>query len=171
VGNGSPLTKVGTPQTIGSGYEAVAAGHSHACGLLVSGGVSCWGANDDGQLGTSNNSQSSTPAAVTGIHTAVAVGVGHRHSCAVMLNGELYCWGDNQYGQLGDGTHIDRNSPVLVDTLDPTVAAVVAVSGGERFTCALRANGQVWCWGRNTSGQLGTGNYSHSDVPVPVVGF
>lgn len=36
--------------------------------------------------------------------------------------------------------------------------AVTGLALGERFGCALRGNGGVWCWGSNAFGQLGTGD-------------
>ena len=41
-----------------SDAAAVAAGQSHACALLASGSVACWGANDAGQLGPATAGQS-----------------------------------------------------------------------------------------------------------------
>lgn len=36
----------------------------------------------------------------------------------------------------------------------------VEVATGSRHSCALAANGTVWCWGENDAGQLGTGEAS-----------
>ena len=44
---------------------------------------------------------------------------------------------------------------------------IVHVSAGAFFTCALRASGELLCWGRNDDGQLGTGD--HLDRPSPTV--
>lgn len=42
--------------------------------------------------------------------------------------------------------------------------------GPDGFACAIRCNGEVWCWGRNESGQLGVGVRSASASPGPVRG-
>jgi alpha-tubulin suppressor-like RCC1 family protein len=80
------------------------------------------------------------------------------------------CWGYNYSGQLGNGRSGAGEvavSPVAVKNL----ADVQAVAAGGKFTCALRTNGQVACWGDNLVGELGNGSDagSQSSVPVPVV--
>ncbi|CAN0464733.1 unnamed protein product, partial [Laminaria digitata] len=37
-------------------------------------------------------------------------------------------------------------------------ASAVAIAAGCHFTCAITEDGAVMCWGRNTWGQLGTGD-------------
>jgi alpha-tubulin suppressor-like RCC1 family protein len=46
---------------------------------------------------------------------------------------------------------------------------VIALSNSGRF--ALRADGTVWAWGSNTSGELGNGTFTASTVPVRVTGL
>lgn len=45
----------------------------------------------------------------------------------------------------------------------------VAVTAGERHTCALSSTGEAFCWGRNDSGQLGDGTFTLRATPVPVL--
>jgi alpha-tubulin suppressor-like RCC1 family protein len=54
-----------------------------------------------------------------------------------------------------------RTSPVAV----MTIADATKVIAGGNFTCANRAS-NVFCWGSNANGQLGTGNTTSSVVPV-----
>lgn len=44
----------------------------------------------------------------------------------------------------------------------------VAVTGGNRFSCALLHDGTVWCWGMNSDGQLGDGTTTNSPSPQNV---
>lgn len=96
---------------LGAGATAVAAGADHACAVLVSGTVRCWGYNWFGQLGstTHEGTATATPApqpalsfAEGGAHPAVvAPALGDFHSCALTVTGHVHCWGTNNFGQLG----------------------------------------------------------------------
>jgi len=50
----------------------------------------------------------------------------------------------------------------LVEELD----GVVAVSANDCYSLALKADGTVWAWGKNSCGQLGNGT-DYTDDPVP----
>ena len=60
----------------------VSAGGEHSCAVLLDGTVTCWGANESGQLGNGKTSPSATPVPVSGITTAVEVAAGE-HTCAL----------------------------------------------------------------------------------------
>jgi alpha-tubulin suppressor-like RCC1 family protein len=45
-----------------------------------------------------------------------------------------------------------------------------SVSAGGRHTCGITTDGALYCWGANWAGQLGTGSYTDSPVPVRVTG-
>ena len=52
--------------------------------------------------------------------------------------------------------------------LESGVAVVAAGSGN---TCALTSAGAAWCWGGNSSGQVGDGSWGWRSVPGPVSGL
>jgi alpha-tubulin suppressor-like RCC1 family protein len=153
---------------LGNSVSAIAAGAFHTCALTTGGGVKCWGANFDGQLGDGTTTQRLTLVDVSGLGSSVsAIAAGFAHTCAVTTGG-VKCWGLNRFGQLGDGTTTQRLTPVDVSGLSSVVSAIAA--GGE-YTCALTGVGAVECWGANSSGQLGDGTTSNRLTPVDVSGL
>lgn len=99
---------------------------------------------------------------------------GNAHMLAGSFNpDDLFAWGDNTHGQLGNGTTVTSNTPVLVDTTGVMSGkTIMAVAGGAAFSIALSyeydEDGELFTWGDNTYGQLGTGNNISSSVPVAV---
>lgn len=115
-GCGTPSDCLMTPTTVPLPGIAirVTLGTDHACALLTSGAVYCWGDNTFGQLGRPGAS-SLTPVAVAGGFSFATISAGANHTCAVELGtGLVGCWGANDYGQLGDGTLTNRDHPVPV---------------------------------------------------------
>jgi alpha-tubulin suppressor-like RCC1 family protein len=62
---------------------------------------------------------------------------------------------------------MNRLTPTLVTG---GISDWVAVSAGDLHTCAVRKNGQVYCWGYNAYGQLGDGTTSNRAIPTLVSG-
>ena len=132
---------------------AIAANRRHACALHETGTISCWGRNENGQLGNGTNTSSSAPVQVAGITDATAITAGYEHSCALHQDGTISCWGHNENGQLGNGTQTDSSVPVrVVGITDAT-----AITAGYEHSCALHQDGTISCWGHNENGQLGSG--------------
>ncbi len=169
---GTPLTAaqhVPQPITQLSGVANVAAGDQHACAVLSSGGIECWGANAWGQIG-SGASTFPTPAAIAGLTTVRSLGLGSpaNHACAVLDGGTVACWGTNIDGQLANGNQLPSNVPVAI----PGVTGAIAVAVGGDHSCALIDGGTAECWGFGGDGQLGNGsNTGLVPTPAPVMGL
>ncbi len=140
--------------------------YEHACTIRREGRkVSCWGLNNQGQLGDGTKENRLTPVDVVGLGPVKQVAVGMLHSCALRDNGEILCWGVNGNGQLGDGTTEGRMSPTKVLDIDDAVE----IGAGARFTCARRSDGSVYCWGQGCDNQLGIGQSESQPRPIEVV--
>ena len=140
---------------------ALAVGSRHACALLESGHVACWGDNGRGQLGRGHDFWSGNLPLADGPFeiplgtTAKVVGItaGDDHTCAWFADGRFKCWGANGEGQLGLGDLNDRGShPDQMGAALPFVdlgagARVLSVDAGPSTTCALLADQRVKCWG------------------------
>lgn len=90
------------------------------------------------------------------------------HMCGIAA-GTAYCWGLNGSGRLGDSTTTSRTSPTKVVQANGILAGktVTEISAGSTHSCAI-ANGEAYCWGNNTNGQLGDGSGITRQSPVKV---
>ena len=157
------------PVSGGYNFTYVSTGYNFACGRLGNGSAYCWGYNGDGQLGSGSIVYGDTlvPGPVYGNYNFSSISLGDYHTCGRLGNGSIYCWGSNDYGQLGNGNQTTMPYPV---PLSGTARNYTSVSGGEYHTCGRLVNGSVYCWGRNSYGQLGNGNTSTMLYPVPLGG-
>ena len=68
----------------------------------------------------------------------------------------------------------DIGNPAATDSLAAKTVTNIRVKQlalGESHTCALIVDGAVYCWGSNSSGQLGNGETVNSATPVSVLGI
>ena len=170
----APTTTITLPSPEGSDILAIAAGVRHTCALSASGSISCWGDNENGQLGNGESGSkvySTVPVGVQDITDAVAIGAGWEHTCAVHATGEVSCWGDNSRGELGNG---ETAGFAALPAKAADISDAVSVTAGNWHTCALRQAGNISCWGADQDGQLGNGQIGDEDdsaVPVEVTGI
>jgi Regulator of chromosome condensation (RCC1) repeat len=90
--------------------------------------------------------------------------------CAVTSDGKTWCWGYSANGLLLQGDDTSYARPVLLDE-KTELSAAAEVRVGFDSVCARRGNGDVWCWGNDEYGQLGTlpsAESARSRFPVQV---
>lgn len=182
LGNGTPDDQSAAVQVVResdglplTGIVDVAGSFCRTCALDNTGGVWCWGCNDNGELGdaTGTGRLAAGPVlvAMNGVPFtgAVQLAVGGRHACARTASGDVFCWGDNDFGEVGDDTQIDVDVP-------KRVFDAATVAAGRFHTCAARADGSAFCWGSNRHRRLGTLSVvrdpdedNHGLLPAPVV--
>jgi alpha-tubulin suppressor-like RCC1 family protein len=173
IGDGAAVQRF-TPAGVsglGSGVAFIAASHdgTYSCAVTTAGAAKCWGTNLYGQLGDGSKTQRNVPVNVTGLASGVAaIAAGLFHTCSLSIAGAVQCWGLNDYGQLGDGTRTDHLTPAPVTGLG---SGVVALTAGDKHTCALTTTGAVRCWGWNRDGQIAADNLAWTTTPVTPTGL
>ena len=187
----TPTRVVGLPA--GHSVTQIATGEAHTCALLDDHSVWCWGTNEQHALGQCNDStlpSSATPLSVPSWDASVSlpacdsstpfyatsITAGGVHSCAIGGDGNAYCWGENTHGSQGgqcgqDFTAFDA-VPGPIKTADTSSQSISAVEAGDEYSCLVRSDHSVWCFGSNDLYELGQGggNSDASYKPLAVTG-
>lgn len=101
------------------------------------------------------------------------VTLGNIHACAVTFAGEVYCWGGNWRGQLGVAEELiyegeNANYKFLYaqkvlkgqqQSESDYLTNIESLALAQNASCALTRDGEVYCWGDNTSSRLGSPYY------------
>jgi alpha-tubulin suppressor-like RCC1 family protein len=143
------------------------------CGIRQNGNLYCWGRNVYGELGDGTYLSRVTPTPVGVGKVWKRVAVGRSHTCGIASDAggpdSLYCWGYDSNGEQGNGS---GNTPQILPTLvtAPTsVPAWIDIAAGLNHTCAVGSDNTLWCWGRNSQGQLGDGTTTAQSLPKQVL--
>ncbi len=156
IGGGSPTT-----------WSNISIGLRHSCGTSGT-FIFCWGDNNDGKLGDGTNISRTVPTKVQSNVTFVSVSAGDLFTCALAADGSAYCWGQNTRGELGTGGTVQTQfAPVPV----AGGLSFKQISSGGGHTCGVTSTtGELYCWGLNSSGQLGDLTLTNRGVPTLVAG-
>ncbi|MBU1534396.1 hypothetical protein KKF84_03695 [Myxococcota bacterium] len=146
----------------------IASGGYHACAANTdrSDAVVCWGRNTAGQLGSGSSTQQhvgfQTDPVLQGVSEVFA---GLEHTCVFLDTGDIYCWGGNHNGELGQ---VPGDMYVTNPQVATTLSGAVKLALGAYTTCMLTSEGQIYCVGDNSVGQLGDGTTTDSSTPTLV---
>jgi alpha-tubulin suppressor-like RCC1 family protein len=174
IGDNTINGKSGITSNVSTGiFTHISAGLLTSFALKADGSAWAWGNNGNSQLGNNNGAMvaASSPVQVAGSNSYIGIAGGETHTLALSSNGSAWAWGRNNNGQLGDNSTTDRSSPVAVVGGHSFIEVITGGTGGFA-SYALKADGSVWAWGSNGSGQLGLGSLSPAATssPLPVVG-
>lgn len=169
------------PSSDDAGTEQVAAdnlevGFGASC-LIREGDLFCWGSNGTGQLGDGTTADRGTPAKVSGLTGVTAVSIGgfldkddnYMATACAVASGEAYCWGAAGSGQIGNGSdsQTTQTTPLKIANLTDVTSIATSYAG----TCAV-AEGDLYCWGYGTTGQVGNGGTTERVLsPTKVTGL
>ena len=90
-----------------------------------------------------------------------------------MTDARVMCWGGDAFGNLGRGNAVSDTgqsyfADYVVDGAGGQLSGVMSIAAGGDHTCAMKTNGEVWCWGRNADGELGLSDTEPHSIPVRV---
>ena len=118
-------------------FVKLAVGPWHACGIREDGSLSCW----VGLMG-------SDPVRDPPAGRFVEVAIGSDHACAIRAgSGEVACW--------GKGYHGETQAPG---------GAFVKLCAGVFFSCGIRVDETLDCWGSNRNSALGFPSGKYKEV-------
>lgn len=138
--------------------------------LRSNGQIFQYGINPNGALGDGTIVDKSSPVQVVGGHSFIQVSASFEITTALKADGTAWVWGNNVSGGIGDGTN-GLAASKSVPTAVIGSHSFVKISTNNNATAALKANGEVWVWGRGTSGKLGDGTVLTSySSPIQVIG-
>jgi hypothetical protein len=147
--------------TLARGFEQIALGSGHACGLAPDhrGGAAeavCWGSDLYGEASP-----------VPGPFTHLVAG--YLETCGVREDATLACWGTESWGMNAppEGRYVDMalgwygayaldeagSLTAWAYAPEPPAGTFRQVAAGEYDHCALTTDGQVTCWGSNVNGE------------------
>lgn len=150
----------------------------HTCVIASDDLPYCWGYNYYGQLGYGaymGTGHSGSPVAIStsgamGGQTVKDISAGYTHNCVIAQDNYAYCWGYNNQGQLGNGSTGSVTNPAVAVSRTGMLSGktVQRLAAGYLHSCALASDGLAYCWGLNSSGQLGNNSTTASSSPVAV---
>lgn len=152
-------------------FTAVSSGNYHSCGLDTENKIWCWGYNQSGQLGISNNDDTNQPTKInhdpqnTGNEIEfIYLNASRNHSCAIDFFNKAWCWGLNNSYQLGISEDLDEsNLPIKIDHLPDGFQDEVSfqlIHSSYTNSCGIDLENRLWCWGKDENGKLGNGEIS-----------
>lgn len=160
------------------------------CAVTNLGNAYCWGYNANGALGNDSTTDSNVPilvqrggsSAIPSTAKFTNIETSGQSTCAV-ADALGYCWGQNQRGQLGDNS-ITNSLVAKAVTVGGNSAVPMGVSlinigtgfddaySNAMSSCSQGSDGNFYCWGDNTYGELGGGTIGtppYSMLPVKVL--
>ena len=171
LGDGATTASRSSPGTVaggGTNWKTISCGSRYALAIKTDGTLWSWGGNSNGNLGSGNTTNRSSPVTVIGgLTNWIRAYAGYYVSAGITNDGILWTWGENSLGQLGDGSTTNRFSP---GTVAGGGTNWKAFSCGYYSAAAIKTDGSLWTWGANNTGQLGDGSTTNRFSPGTVAG-
>ncbi|MFY0630006.1 MAG: T9SS type A sorting domain-containing protein [Flavobacteriaceae bacterium] len=168
LGDGTNSSK-DTPIQIGSdnNWKSVSCGEHHTIATKTDGTLWTWGRNNWGQLGLGNTTNINSPDQLGNDTDWVSITTSSESSFAIKTDGTLWSWGRNSFdnGVLGYSSGSDVvNNPQQVGNENDWKH----IEAGFTHALAIKTNGTLWAWGRNSFGQIGNSTYTYQKLPIQI---
>lgn len=175
------VRKSANPNDYLTGIVSIAAGGGTLAAIDADGTIWTWGAGANGALGNGSTQDSSYPVQVIKVddnssNTSPLLGVtevacGSSGFCIALTRlGTVYGWGSNAFSQLGiaPGGSLSIATRIAVG---PQNFPIDAIAGGSAHCIAHSLDGNVYGWGYNGRGQLGTDSTGVAQSPPVVMNY
>lgn len=169
LGDNSISSKSSPVQTVtrGTNWASVTSAFRVNGGIKQDGTLWLWGQNGQGQLGTNDTTNRSSPVqTVAGGSNWSKVANKSNLTGAIKTDGTLWCWGQNSVGSLGTNDRTNRSSPIQTVAGGSNWSKITVTDGG---MLATKTDGTLWGWGTNTSGELADNTRVNKSSPVQTV--
>jgi hypothetical protein len=146
--------------SFGNRSGLMSAGDGNFCLILVNGDLKCWGRNDHYQLGNGNINDLYTPTLASELikpgNKIISVFMGEYNTCVYYQNNEIKCVGDKRNFKL-DPTD-DQDDAITSTDINKYInnRKIKDIKFGWQHVCYLDNNNDVYCWGNNYIGQVGS---------------
>jgi alpha-tubulin suppressor-like RCC1 family protein len=167
------VKKSALPDDYLSDIVSIAAGGGTMAAIDADSNIWTWGAGANGALGNGSLEDKSYPVQVMALTASnqivpllgvTQVACGSSGFCvALTRGGTVYGWGNNAFSQLG--LPAGGNSSVAIQIHIGQGNAINAIAAGSAHGIAQSTDGNVYGWGYNGRGQLGTGGTSVAQSP------
>jgi alpha-tubulin suppressor-like RCC1 family protein len=146
-------------------FCTISAGSSHSSGIDNNGQLWVWGENGNGQFGDGSTTNQCTPVSIHGVKkTFCQISNGYYHTIGLDNYGQVWGWGNNLYGELGNNSNIPQCTPISILGVKKTFCKIGTSIGYHNI--GIDNYGQVWAWGTNNKGQIGT--FINATTPIKV---
>jgi alpha-tubulin suppressor-like RCC1 family protein len=164
------VQKSGTPGDYLSNIVSITAGGGTLAAIDADGTIWTWGAGANGALGNGSTSDSAYPVQVieqfsnTPLLGVTEVACGSSGFCITLARyGTVFGWGSNALSQLGTSAGGFHSFAVPIDV--GPYSSIDAIAAGSAHAIAHSTDGNVYGWGYNGRGQLGTGSTGVAQSP------
>jgi alpha-tubulin suppressor-like RCC1 family protein len=160
-----------SPTGLATGPAQISVGTHHACVVLATSPIECWGEGTYGNLGDGLTLNRAIPTPIIGLPTTNVYGLsaGTVTGCAVTTAGAS-CWGQDT----GDGSPLATIHTSAVGVLGLPGSSISQISAAFGACAVVMLGGlstQARCWGDNSAGELGNNTTTDQTTPVKVHGL